>query len=103
MVGNNDPKAKLMLSMYPATSKWEFSLQNGDKVNGEVYCTDPISGLVVLVDRGDIRLVTAGSIQESKLIEKASAPTIQLRGNMMHTKKALEEREKRGVRLAQER
>lgn len=100
MAGSTDSSEPIQL-MYPMTSKWEFTLQNGDKVSGEVYCTDPVSGLVVLVGRGDINMISGGSIQESKLLQKANAESLQP-GNMMHSKKAMDEKEKRGIRLAQE-
>ena len=96
--GSSDP----MHVTYPITSKWEFTLENGDKAGGEVYCTDPVAGLLVLIEQGDIRMVSVGNIQESKLLQKATS-TDPLPANMMHTKKALDEREKRGIRLAQER
>lgn len=101
MAASSDSNEPIHL-MYPMTSRWEFTLQNGDKVHGEVYCTDPVAGLVVLFERGDLKMVTSGSIRESKLLQKASAdplPSV----NMMHTKKALDEREKRGIRIAEER
>jgi len=87
--------------MYPMTSKWEFALHNGDKVSGEVYCTDPVAGVVVLIERDDLKMITSGSIRESTLLQKAPADPLQS-GNMMHTKKALDEREKKGIRIAQE-
>ena len=77
-------------------------MHNGEKVIGEVYCTDPVAGLVVLVERGDVKMITCGSIRESKLLQEALDGPLQS-GSMMHTKKALDEREKRGIRIAQER
>mmetsp|Transcript_12836 Transcript_12836/g.30482 ORF Transcript_12836/g.30482 Transcript_12836/m.30482 type:complete len:178 (+) Transcript_12836:73-606(+) len=100
MAGSTDSNEPMHL-MYPMTSKWEFTLQSGDKVSGEVYCTDPVAGLVVLVERGDIKMITAETIQESKLLHKATTESLKS-GNMMHSKKVLDEREKRGIRLAQE-
>ena len=89
---------------YPMTSKWEFILTSEDKIVGEIYCTDPVSGLVVVQDQSDIRMITASNIREAKMLEEASKETSpQLASTMAHTKKALEEREKRAVKLAQER
>ena len=88
---------------YPMTSKWEFILTSEDKIVGEIYCTDPVSGLVVVQDHSDIRMISASNIREAKMLEEASKESPQLASNMAHTKKALEEREKRAVKLAQER
>jgi hypothetical protein len=80
-------------------------LQGGEVVKGQVYCTDPVSSIVVLQDPtvNDIRMVSVSSIQQSKLIQEATksqfdpTPT-----EIPHTKKILEEREKRAIKLAQE-
>ena len=88
---------------YPITSKWEFVLTSGDKIVGEIYCTDPVSDLVVVQEHSDIRMISASHIQESKMLEEASKESPQLASTMAHTKKNLEEREKRAVKLAQER
>mmetsp|Transcript_49408 Transcript_49408/g.97731 ORF Transcript_49408/g.97731 Transcript_49408/m.97731 type:complete len:186 (+) Transcript_49408:210-767(+) len=94
-----------LYSRFPITSTWEFTLQGGEVVKGQVYCTDPVSSIVVLQDPtvNDIRMVSVSSIQQSKLIQEATksqldpAPT-----EIPHTKKILEEREKRAIKLAQE-
>ena len=83
---------------YPITSKWEFVLQNGDKTSGEVYCTDPVADLLVLVEQGNMRMITAGNIRESKLLQNATINDLFQASNMVHTKKALEEREKKLVK-----
>lgn len=85
------------------TSKWEFTLKGGEKVSGEIYCTDPVSSLVVVREQNDMRMISVSSIQESKLLNAASEEVPKVALNMAHTKKALEEREKRAIRLAQER
>ena len=89
---------------YPISSTWEFTLENGDKIQGQIYCTDPIAEIVVLQDQlNDIRMVTVASIRDSKQVSEASKEQLQMAmENMAHTKKALEEREKRAIRLAQE-
>jgi hypothetical protein len=89
---------------YPMSSSWELTLTNDDKVQGEVYCTDPISQIVVLQDQlSDIRMISVASIREAKLLKEASPdPAAAPPANMVHAKKALEEREKRAIKIAQE-
>jgi hypothetical protein len=103
MTGNSKSSSESLFSLYPMTSKWEFTLKNGDKISGEIYCTDPVSALVVVQEAADIRMVSVASIQESKLLEEPSTDTPKLASSMAHTKKALDEREKRAIRLAEER
>jgi hypothetical protein len=104
MSGNSKTSGEPLHSLYPMTSKWEFTLKNGDKFSGEIYCTDPVSDLVVVQEQTtDIRMISVASIQESKLLNEASIDAPNLASSMAHTKKALEEREKRAIRLAQER
>jgi hypothetical protein len=104
MSGNAETSVEALHSLYPMTSKWEFTLKNGDKISGEIYCTDPVSDLVVVQEQTtDIRMISIASIQESKLLNEASGDAPKLASSMAHTKKALEEREKRAIRLAQER
>ena len=97
-----------LYSKYPISSHWEFTLTNGETVKGEVYCTDPFADLVVLQDQlNDIRMVAVSGISESRLVKEASPEALQLAAssssnNIVHAKKALEEREKRAIRLAQE-
>lgn len=87
---------------YPMSSKWEFTLKNGEKVSGEVYCTDLVSNVIALQQSMDVRMISVGSIEESKLVGEASSDSAKIVGNLTHTKKILEEREKRAVRLAEE-
>jgi hypothetical protein len=89
---------------YPMSSSWELTLTNDDKVQGEVYCTDPISQIVVLQDQlSDIRMISVASIREAKLLKEASPdPAAAPPANTVHAKKALEEREKRAIKIAQE-
>ena len=97
-----------MHSKYPISSQWEFKLKNGDVVKGEVYCTDPVSEVVVIQDTlKDIRMISVASISESKQLSEASADAqaklaLTPGSNVVHAKKALEEREKRAVRIAQD-
>ena len=103
MSGTTKTQGGPLYTRYPITSKWEFTLKNGDRVSGEIFCTDPVSDVVVLQEHSDIRMISAGSIQDSKLVKDATEDTPKLLANMAHTKKALEEREKRAIKLAQER
>lgn len=99
-----------LCSRYPISSQWEFTLTNGETVKGEVYCTDPLSDLLVLQDQlNDIRMVAVSAISEARQVKEAppagasSQPAAPSPSNsMVHSKKALEEREKRAIRLAQE-
>jgi hypothetical protein len=98
-----------LYTKYPISSQWEFTLTNGETIKGEVYCTDPLADIVVLQDQlnNDIRIVAVSSISQSKQIKEASADALQqaassANNSVVHTKKALEEREKRAIRLAQE-
>lgn len=94
-----------LYSRFPITSTWEFTLQGGEVVKGQVYCTDPVSSIVVLQDPtvNDIRMVSVSSIQQSKLIQEATKSQLDpTPTEIPHTKKILEEREKRAIKLAQE-
>jgi small nuclear ribonucleoprotein (snRNP)-like protein len=96
---------KPLYLQYPLSSTWEIVLTNDETITGEVYCTDPIADVVVLQDVSDtIRMISVASIRDSKQIKepKDDAATINGNGNTMHSKKAMEEREKRAIRLAQE-
>lgn len=90
---------------YPITSSWELTLHDGEVVKGQVYCTDPTASIVVLQDpaSNDIRMVTVSSIQESKRLQEANKSQVgPTASEISHTKKILEEREKRAIKLAQE-
>lgn len=93
-----------LYSRYPITSTWELTLREGEVVKGQVYCTDPTTNIVVLQDPAlnDIRMVSVASIQESKLIQEATKSQVDLTAEISHTKKVLDEREKRAIKLAQE-
>ena len=93
-----------LYSQYPITSSWELTLHGGEVVKGQVYCTDPTASIVVLQDPAlnDIRMVSIASIQESKRIQEVTRSQVDLTAEISHTKKVLEEREKRAIKLAQE-
>eukprot|EP00934_Nitzschia_sp_Nitz4_P005405 Nitzschia sp. Nitz4//scaffold2_size372955//91116//91931//NITZ4_000386-RA/size372955-augustus-gene-0.409-mRNA-1//-1//CDS//3329546665//5395//frame0 len=91
-------------SQYPITSSWEFTLQTGDVVKGQVYCTDPVSNVVVLQDPSlkTITMVSLGSVKSKKKVQDATTPAERLAVDLMPNRKALEEREKRALKMAQE-
>ena len=88
---------------YPVSSSWELTLTNDEKVQGEVYCTDPVAQMVALQDQlNGIRMVSVAGIRESKQLKEASDNPIEAPSNPVHAKKALEDREKKAIKLAQE-
>ena len=106
---------------YPISSQWEFKLNNGETVQGEIYCTDQVADLIILQDstNNDIRMISVTSIitgetqqitennngsdiEEDDAIEKAATTTTTNKVDIVHSKKVLDEREKRAIRLAQE-
>ena len=89
---------------YPISSSWEFTLKNGQSVKGEVYCTDPVADLVILQDsQNDIRMVSVSSIDAATRDEASEDSSIELKKvEAVHFKKVLDEREKRAIRMAQE-
>ncbi len=93
-----------LYAKYPISSQWEFTLKDGQSVKGEVYCTDPVSDLVILQDsQNDIRMISVSSIDSEKRDEANEDSTIeQKKPDTIHSKKVLEEREKRAIRMAQE-
>lgn len=96
---------ELILSKYPMTSEWEFTLEDDECIRGKVYCTDAASGVVVLYDptTSDIQIVSAASVRESKQLQEASSnPAESVASDVSHTRKILEERERRAIKLAQE-
>jgi hypothetical protein len=104
----NNPLA--IYSKYPVSSQWEFKLKNGETVKGEIYCTDHVADIVVLHDSlQDIRMVSVSAITESRQISEPTeeakqklAASTSSSNNVVHAKKALDEREKRAIRLAQD-
>jgi hypothetical protein len=110
---------------YPVNSVVELTLSNGETVRGLVYCTDEVSSMVVLKKSlvhttlsSEMRLVNAACI-ESKKVVHAVAPDKPTATNTRNSegevaeelamplpnihKKVLEEREKRALKLAEER
>ena len=97
-----------LYAKYPISSQWEFTLKSGESVKGEVYCTDPVADLVILQDsrNNDIRMISVSSIDDESREEAndndESSTIEQKKMDTVHAKKALDEREKRAIRMAQE-
>ena len=116
---SSSPQQPLYIK-YPISSQWEFKLNNGETVQGEIYCTDQVADLIILQDstNNDIRMISVTSIingetqqitennngsdiEEDDAIEKVATATTK-KVDIVHSKKVLDEREKRAIRLAQE-
>ncbi|KAL7558043.1 hypothetical protein ACA910_009233 [Epithemia clementina (nom. ined.)] len=120
-VGTGDGNSKSdepIYSRYPVLSSWEFVLSNTkDPVSGMVYCTDEASQTIILIPSAlsaqqqssltlttEVRILNANCIVKStKLgdpnpsdVESMSFPVTPIH------KKALEDRERRAIRQAEE-
>jgi hypothetical protein len=102
-----------LVVQYPVNSVWEFTLQpNQDTISGRVYCTDETSQIVVLQKAlihttlaCEIQMVNVASIVQAKALPESEetqevAPLSQPLPKIQ--KKALEERERRSIRLAED-
>lgn len=60
---SSSPQQPLYIK-YPISSQWEFKLNNGETVQGEIYCTDQVADLIILQDstNNDIRMISVTSI-----------------------------------------
>lgn len=114
------PNEGPLFLQYPVNSVLELTLApNAQVVRGLVYCTDDVSNSVVLKKSlvhttlaSEIFIVHAGSITKKKVILAQAPTTAQEPGGEAAeelalplanvSKKALEEREKKAIRLAQE-
>lgn len=101
--------AKPLYETYPVNSVLELTLKGVDeKVKGVVYCTDEISQTVVLKKAlthttlsSEIFVVQANAVTNSQIIEQEASEEEKIPiGNV--SKKALEQQEKRAIRLAEE-
>jgi hypothetical protein len=106
-------KKQPLVVQYPVNSVWEFTLQpNQDTISGRVYCTDETSQIVVLQKAlihttlaCEIQMVNVASIVQAKSLPDNEvtlevAPLSQPLPKIQ--KKALEERERRAIRLAED-
>lgn len=103
-----EPQQPLYLQ-YPANSSWEISLSTGETVTGTVYCTDEVSNTVFLQKNlthttlaTELRVLHASQIARSKSVPTEDGESSALGSLPKVQKKALEEREKKAIRLAQE-
>lgn len=93
---------------YPVNSSWEISLSTGETVTGTVYCTDEVSNTVFLQKNlshttlaTELRVLHASQIARSKSVPAGDQSSSSLPMPKVQ-KKALEEREKRAIRMAEE-
>jgi len=102
---------------YPVNTLWEMTLENGETVSGRIYCTDDFSGSVVLQRAlvhttlaSEVRIVHASAVVAGRRLPEpegdgaaADAPPIPLSRPLpkIH-KKALEERERKALKQAEE-
>lgn len=106
-------KKQLLVVQYPVNSVWEFTLQpNQDTILGRVYCTDETSQIIVLQKAlvhttlaCEIHMVNVASIVQAKSLPDSEetqqvAPLSQPLPKTQ--KKALEERERKAIRLAED-
>ncbi|KAL9187347.1 hypothetical protein ACHAXT_001450 [Thalassiosira profunda] len=107
-----------LAAAYPVNTLMELKLTTGDTLRGLVYCTDAISNSVVLKRSlvyttlsSEITVVNAASVAEAKAIDpkqdealaRELADAEELKAPLPNvSRKALEERERRAVRLAEE-
>lgn len=109
------PAAALYLD-YPVNSTWEMTLSTGETVSGTVYCTDEVSETVFLQKNlthttlaTELFVVHVSQITKSQKVvvgessgaDAAGTPD-ELGGLPKVQKKALDEREKRAIRMAEE-
>jgi hypothetical protein len=109
--GSHSAGTQPLYLQYPVNSCWEIELSTGETVTGIVYCTDDVSDTVFLQKNlthttlaTELRILHASQISRSKSLPPSpeqeesslSAPLPKVQ------KKALEEREKRAIRLAEE-
>jgi protein LSM12 len=108
------PGKALLAVRYPVNSTWEFTLPNDEIAAGTVYCTDETSQIVVLQKSlvhttlaFEVRMVQVSSIKKEKLVSSSAENSNNTEATLSKPlpvvqKKALEEREKRAIRLAEE-
>lgn len=112
--GYTPPPQGLLAERFPVNSLQELTLQTGEAVSGRVYCTDEMTGSIVLQKAlahttlaSEIRIVAAASVAKSIALEEtgddgAAAATPLTQPLPKIQKKALEERERRAIRMAEE-
>jgi len=111
----------MLAQRFPVNSLQELTLRGGETVSGRVYCTDELTGSVVLQKAlihttlaTEIRIIAVDSVTKSVVLPENNngdssetaptvAPTPLTQPLPKVQKKALEERERRSIRLAEER
>ena len=98
-----------MYLQYPVGSSWTLSLATGDSVAGTVYCTDEVSDTVFL--QKNLTHTTLATelfvVHAKQIVSRAKSEEEESSSSSLGTlpkvqKKALEEREKRAIRMAEE-
>ena len=115
------PQAGTLAATYPVNTLMEIKVAPaGNIIRGVIYCTDEFSNSIVIkralvhtTTSSEITIVNADSVMEHKAIDITSEEAKELVGGVTGidelklplpnvSKKALEEREKRAIRLAEE-
>ena len=107
-----------LAATYPVNTLVELKLATGESIRGLVYCTDEISNTVVIKRSlvhttlsSEITVVNAASVAETKAIDPTTDEALakelvdleELKAPLPNvSRKALEERERRAIRLAEE-
>lgn len=95
---------------FPVNTSWEITLTSQETVKGLVYCTDDASQTVVLQSAlvhttlaSEIRMINAQSISKAVPLPSPDEGAIPLSAQLPKVqRRALEEREKKAIRLAEE-
>ena len=115
------PQAGSLAATYPVNTLMEIKVApTGNIIRGVIYCTDEFSNSIVVkralvhtTTSCEITIINADSVMECKAIDFTSDEAKELVGGVTGidelklplpnvSKKALEEREKRAIRLAEE-
>jgi hypothetical protein len=112
--GSSETMGKMLAQRFPVNSIQEITLTSGESVSGRVYCTDEMSGSIVLQKAlvhttlaSEIRIISVDYITKSVELKEEDYPghvkPIPLNNALPKIqKKALEDRERRAIRLAEE-
>lgn len=93
---------------YPVNSLLELTLKGNEKVRGVVYCTDEVSQTVVLKKSlnhttlaSEVFVIQANAVTNKEVIEEDAGEKESIPLGTI-TKKALEQQERRAIKLAEE-
>ena len=94
---------------YPVHSVWEMTLTSGETVKGTVYCTDEVAATVFLQKNlthttlaTELFVVHVSQITKATKVAEEDESSTTLGALPKVQKKALDEREKRAIRMAEE-